>query len=74
MGSAQRHEWLRAELTTPLSGEAWVQWQVVTELEPGDHIATVRATDGTGETQTSVTRDPLPGAATGWHSRRFRTS
>jgi hypothetical protein len=30
----------------------------------------VRATDGTGETQTSDIQSPAPDGATGWHSRR----
>jgi DMSO/TMAO reductase YedYZ molybdopterin-dependent catalytic subunit len=66
-------EWLEAELTTPLSDKAWVQWKVEQTLDPGDHEAKVRATDGTGATQTSEETSPAPNGATGWHTVDFVT-
>ncbi len=67
-------EWVGAELTTPLSDAAWVQWRAEIELASGDHVAQVRATDGTGTTQTDVIRRSDPDGATGWHTVRFRSS
>jgi DMSO/TMAO reductase YedYZ molybdopterin-dependent catalytic subunit len=60
--------WVVAALTEPLSDKAWVQWKVTLAVPPGDHVLRVRATDGTGETQTSVEMDSLPSAATGYHT------
>jgi DMSO/TMAO reductase YedYZ molybdopterin-dependent catalytic subunit len=67
-------EWERAELTTPLADTAWVQWRHSATLQPGSYQLAVRATDGTGETQTSATSDPAPNGATGHHTIRFRTT
>jgi DMSO/TMAO reductase YedYZ molybdopterin-dependent catalytic subunit len=58
------------ELTTPLSSKAWVQWRTVVDLAPGVHRVLVRATDGTGETQTREVARPAPDGATGWHGIR----
>jgi hypothetical protein len=65
-------DWIEAELTTPLSGDAWVQWRVAIPVDPGEHTVTVRATDGTGATQTSETQRPAPDGATGHHRVDFR--
>jgi DMSO/TMAO reductase YedYZ molybdopterin-dependent catalytic subunit len=64
--------WVDAELTTPLSGDAWVQWKRVLPVEPGSHTVTVRATDGTGGTQTAERSRPDPDGATGHHAIDFR--
>lgn len=64
--------WLDAELTEPLSDKAWVQWKAVIPMSEGEHVLTVRATDGTGETQTEMVRPPAPDGATGHHSVKFR--
>jgi DMSO/TMAO reductase YedYZ molybdopterin-dependent catalytic subunit len=64
-------EWVDAELTTPLSSKAWVQWKVEMASSSGDHTARVRATDGTGETQTAEKARPAPNGATGYHEIRF---
>jgi DMSO/TMAO reductase YedYZ molybdopterin-dependent catalytic subunit len=66
--------WLEAELSTPLSEAAWVQWRLETPVAPGEHHARVRATDGTGATQTETRTPPAPDGATGWHSVRFVAS
>jgi DMSO/TMAO reductase YedYZ molybdopterin-dependent catalytic subunit len=63
--------WQDAELAEPLSPLAWRLWAI-------DHLPattgvlwiTVRATDGTGEVQTSEERDTLPDGATGYHKIR----
>ncbi len=64
--------WVDAELTAPLSGDAWVQWKRALPVEPGNHTVTVRATDGRGETQTPERSRPDPDGATGHHSIDFR--
>ncbi len=67
-------DWIEADLTTPLSDKAWVQWKVDQSLAPGDHEAKVRATDGDGMTQTSEETSPAPNGATGWHTIDFTTT
>ena len=62
--------WEQAELGVALSDATWRQWVWTWEAEPGDHTLRVRATDGTGETQTSDSAPPEPDGATGWHSRK----
>lgn len=63
--------WHEAQLSVPLSTAAWVQWRVTLEVAAGAHSVQVRATDGTGETQTSDRTPPAPDGARGWHSIRF---
>ena len=63
--------WAEAELSVPLSDAAWVQWKLETPLATGEHFVEVRATDGTGETQTEVRSRPAPNGATGWHGVAF---
>lgn len=63
-------DWVDAELSEPLSDNAWVQWKVDWSVaEPGRYQLTCRATDGDGNTQTSEIRPPAPDGATGWHTR-----
>ncbi|MFQ5555702.1 MAG: molybdopterin-dependent oxidoreductase [Acidimicrobiia bacterium] len=66
--------WQPAELSDPLSDKAWVQWRHQQHLAPGNHVAQVRATDGTGLTQTGTRTPPAPNGATGWHAVAFRAS
>lgn len=66
-------DWVEAELSAPLSDKSWVQWRTIAEVAPGQHHASVRATDGTGETQTARRRPPAPDGATGYHSIPFFT-
>jgi DMSO/TMAO reductase YedYZ molybdopterin-dependent catalytic subunit len=62
--------WVEAELSEPLSDNAWVQWQLGWDAESeGRHVLTCRATDGEGNLQTDEVRPPAPDGATGWHSR-----
>ena len=63
--------WQQAELSQPLSDYAWVQWRADLEVPAGAHSVTVRATDGTGETQTDQRTPPAPDGARGYHSVTF---
>ncbi|MGH3649457.1 MAG: molybdopterin-dependent oxidoreductase, partial [Acidimicrobiia bacterium] len=60
--------WIEAELSEPLSTNAWVQWKLDWEAGEGPHILRCRATDGEGELQTHELRPPAPDGATGWHT------
>jgi DMSO/TMAO reductase YedYZ molybdopterin-dependent catalytic subunit len=64
-------EWQEATLATPISNDTWVQWSLPWQAEPGSHTARVRATDKSGETQTSQQAPPAPDGATGWHTITF---
>ncbi len=72
--SINNGDWIEAELSDVLSDKSWVQWKIETVLEPGRHIAKVRATDGTGFTQVEDRVPPRPDGATGYHGRQFRTA
>jgi hypothetical protein len=63
-------EWHEARLSGALSGAAWVQWLYEWDAPPGSYRISVRATDGTGETQTEERTPPAPSGATGYHSIR----
>ena len=63
--------WVEAELAESLSDASWRLWKIDAEFEPGDHTASVRATDGTGVTQTDVRKRSRPGGATGYHKIAF---
>ncbi|MCJ7780241.1 MAG: hypothetical protein MUQ27_05400, partial [Acidimicrobiia bacterium] len=60
--------WALAEVSEPLSENAWVQWKFDSELSAGSHVVSVRATDGTGFTQTEARVSPKPDGAEGWHT------
>ncbi|MDJ0924300.1 MAG: molybdopterin-dependent oxidoreductase [Acidimicrobiia bacterium] len=64
-------DWVECELTDPLSDRAWVQWKTEVAAQPGKHQARVRATDGTGVTQTAERARPAPDGATGYHIISF---
>ena len=59
--------WVSAELAESLSDNAWSLWKLDIEVEPGRHTARVRATDGSGYTQTAERSNPRPDGATGYH-------
>ena len=63
-------DWRPAELSRVPGEDCWVPWRVEVDLDPGEHVLRVRATDGDGEVQTGVERDVLPDGATGWHTVR----
>jgi hypothetical protein len=62
--------WVAARLGEALSQSTWRQWVLEWEAEPGEYEITVRATDGSGETQTAQRAGAAPSGATGWHSVR----
>ena len=62
--------WQPCELGDVASANTWVQWRHRWTAGPGDHVVTVRATDGDGAVQTEVVAPPAPDGATGWHARR----
>ena len=63
--------WHQAELSQPLSSATWVQWRLTMDVAAGEHRIAVRATDGTGETQTSDITPPPPDGARGYHQVSF---
>jgi DMSO/TMAO reductase YedYZ molybdopterin-dependent catalytic subunit len=62
-------EWQQAELADVASDETWRAWRLAWDATSGTHRLRVRATDGTGETQTQDEQPPAPDGATGWHGR-----
>lgn len=66
--------WQRARLSDSLGVDAWRQWVWEWDAAPGTHTLTVRATDGTGEVQTSRVAPPAPDGASGHHSVRVVVS
>jgi DMSO/TMAO reductase YedYZ molybdopterin-dependent catalytic subunit len=60
--------WRAARLAAALSRDTWRQWSFPWTATPGRHVIKVRATDGDGQTQTAVNAEPLPSAATGYHT------
>lgn len=63
--------WLETQLSVPLSESSWVQWAVEADVSEGNHTLAVRATDGTGMTQSEEHVAPRPDGAEGWHTIRF---
>jgi len=61
-------EWQQARLAAEDSIETWRQWVYPWDATPGDHRIEVRATDGTGDTQSQERVTPFPSGATGQHS------
>jgi DMSO/TMAO reductase YedYZ molybdopterin-dependent catalytic subunit len=60
--------WYMTSLQSALSQDSWVLWTWQwTPTEPGSYILTARATDGTGEVQTSHKQGTVPNGATGYH-------
>jgi DMSO/TMAO reductase YedYZ molybdopterin-dependent catalytic subunit len=64
--------WQRAELAHVLSKDTWCEWMLSWDATPGSHTLRVRATDGTGTTQTSRETDPAPNGASGWHTIKVK--
>jgi DMSO/TMAO reductase YedYZ molybdopterin-dependent catalytic subunit len=60
--------WMPATLAATVSSDTWRQWSVRWQATPGHHAIRVRATDTTGETQTSTPAAPAPNGASGWHT------
>ncbi len=66
--------WQDATLGEDLGKNSWVQWWFDADFTAGAHEVEVRATDGTGATQTPEPAPPRPDGATGWHRVRFPVS
>jgi len=61
--------WGQATLETPLGALTWRRWSYAwTPNGTGSAKLVVRATDGTGNTETPVGRAPYPDGATGYDS------
>ncbi|MFM7252786.1 MAG: molybdopterin-dependent oxidoreductase [Ilumatobacteraceae bacterium] len=60
--------WQRADLGAEPTGDAWRQWRLDWTATPGEHLITVRATDGFGDVQTDDRSPVDPDGATGHHS------
>ncbi|MEO7746765.1 MAG: molybdopterin-dependent oxidoreductase [Actinomycetota bacterium] len=60
--------WQRADVGAGGSADTWRQWVWAWDATPGDHTLAVRASDGTGEVQTSEQAPPAPDGASGWHT------
>ena len=67
-------DWVPASLARVPNVDTWVQWVLAVDLEPGEHVAQVRATDRDGLVQTGEEQDPVPDGATGWHTVTFTAS
>ncbi len=63
--------WKEARLGEALTKDAWRRWVFDFEAVSGNHTIRVRATDGTGETQTSKIHEARPDGATGYHTVSF---
>ena len=62
--------WQEAELAAPLDVDCWRQWVFRWDANPGEHVISVRATDGVGEVQTDERTPVAPDGATGHHTIR----
>jgi DMSO/TMAO reductase YedYZ molybdopterin-dependent catalytic subunit len=60
--------WHSARLAAADGPGTWRQWVWAWDATPGLHTLQVRATDGTGATQTSRRTGVFPSGATGWDS------
>lgn len=67
--------WVDAVLEQPPGRQTWLRWRYEWSAPaPGRHRLTARATDGSGQVQTSVQRPPFPSGSTGYHSREVSVS
>ena len=66
--------WQEAQIRRPLGPYTWVLWTATVDLTEGEHQMMVRATDGTGKTQTDRPSSPLPDGASGWAAIRVRVA
>ena len=60
--------WQEATLADPIGVNCWRQWVLYWQGNSGQHTVAVRATDGTGVTQTAQVEPPVPDGATGYHT------
>lgn len=64
-------EWQPATLAQEYSIDTWRQWSWMWDAGSGLHTVQVRATDLDGNVQVEERTPPIPGGATGWHTRSF---
>jgi DMSO/TMAO reductase YedYZ molybdopterin-dependent catalytic subunit len=60
--------WNQTRLAKQLAIDTWRQWIYDWDARPGEYTLMVRATDGTGKTQTATQAPPHPSGATGYHT------
>jgi DMSO/TMAO reductase YedYZ molybdopterin-dependent catalytic subunit len=60
--------WNEARLAKQLALDTWRQYVYDWVAKPGQYTLQVRATDGTGETQTAKEAPPHPSGASGYHT------
>lgn len=60
--------WRAARLGPAVGDDSWRQWVLAWDATAGPHRLQVRATDGTGRTQTEQPAPPRPDGATGYHT------
>ncbi len=60
--------WQEAALAAEATTDTWRLWSWSWPALPGSHTLTVRATDGTGASQTSQRARTIPNGSSGWHS------
>lgn len=60
--------WREATLAAPINVDCWRQWFLRWDGTPGRYAFAVRATDGTGKTQTAERTDVAPDGASGHHT------
>jgi len=59
--------WQAAVLEQPLGPLTWVRWKLDwSPSKAGKHSVLARSTDGTGERETAIRREPFPSGATGY--------
>jgi DMSO/TMAO reductase YedYZ molybdopterin-dependent catalytic subunit len=66
--SVDNGPWQTARLAAADGIDTWRQWAWAWDATPGLHSLRVRATDGTGATQTALEASPVPDGASGWDS------
>ncbi len=67
-------EWEEAKLASADNDDTWRPWRWTWPAESGSHSIEVRATDSTGETQTSDREPIAPNGSTGWHNVTVKVS
>jgi hypothetical protein len=66
--SVDQGAWQPADLGTQDTNDTWREWVYRWSATSGSHTLQVRATDGTGQTQTADLAPPAPDGATGYHT------
>lgn len=64
--------WEEVELAAVESNETWVQWKYDWQATQGEWVIRVRATDGSGFTQSPNSVAPAPNGAEGYHTIAVR--